>query len=149
MQEDQDFDFEETDQQTTEKNPLRKHLRDLEKEVAELRKQKAEAEEAKRELAFAKAGIPMETPMAKYFIKGYDGELTPEAIREAATEAGLVSGGKIDPLKAEAEAWKRTNRASNGTNLEDEPVDWAARIANAKSENELNEILTRAREALS
>lgn len=149
MQEDQDFDYEETDQQTAEKNPLRKHLRDLEKEVAELRKEKAEAAQAKRELAFAKAGIPMDTPMAKYFIKGYDGELTPEAIKEAATEAGLVAGVKVNPLQEEANAWKRSNQVSNGTNLEDEPVDWAARIANASSEKEVMEILDRARTTLS
>lgn len=149
MQEDQNFDFDGDDQQPAEKNPLRQHLRELEKEVAELRREKAEAAEAKRELAFAKAGIPMETPMAKYFVKGYDGELTPDAIRQAAEEAGLVGKVQVDPLRAEAEAWKRSNQASNGTNLEDEPVDWKARLANATSEKEVMEILDRAREAIS
>lgn len=149
MQEEQDFYDEETGQQTMGKNPLRQHLKELEKEVQELRQLKMEAETAKRELAFAKAGIPMDTPMAKYFVKGYDGELTPEAIRTAATEAGLVAGAKPNPLQEEAAAWSRSNQVAAGVNLSDEPVDWAARIAAATSEREVMEILDRAQATLS
>lgn len=149
MQEEQDFYDEETGQQNTGKNPLRQHMKELEKEVQELRQLKMEAESAKRELAFAKAGIPMDTPMAKYFIKGYDGELTPEAIRGAASEAGLVAGAKPNPLREEADAWARSNQVAAGVNLSDEPVDWAARIAAATSEREIMEILDRARAEIS
>jgi ribosomal protein L12E/L44/L45/RPP1/RPP2 len=149
MQEDQDFYDEESGQQNAGKNPLRQHIKELEKEVNDLRQLKAEAETAKRELAFAKAGIPMDSPIAKYFIKGYDGELTPEAIHEAATEAGLVAQPKPNPLKQEAEAWARSNQVAAGINLSDEPVDWATRIANATSEKEVMEILSRAQETLS
>ena len=149
MQEEQDFYDEETGQQTTGKNPLRQHLKELEKEVQELRQLKMEAENAKRELAFAKAGVPMGSPMAKYFVKGYDGELTPEAIRSAAAEAGLVAAANPNPLKEEAEAWSRSNQVAAGVNLSDEPVDWAARIAAATSEKEVMEILDRAQASLS
>lgn len=149
MQEEQDFYDEETGQQNTGKNPLRQHMKELEKEVQELRQLKMEAELAKKELAFAKSGIPMEHPMAKYFIKAYDGELTPEAIRGAASEAGLVAGAKPNPLREEADAWARSNQVAAGVNLSDEPVDWSARIAAATSEREIMEILDRARAEIS
>ena len=45
----------------------------------------------KRENAFLKAGIPMDDPKMSYFVKGYDGELTGEAIRQAALDAGFIA----------------------------------------------------------
>lgn len=55
------------------------------------KKLKAENTRMKRELAFAKAGIPLTDAKMNYFVKGYEGDLDPEAIREAATEAGFLS----------------------------------------------------------
>lgn len=48
------------------------------------------AESAQRELAFYKAGIDPSQGQMAYFAKGYEGELTPEAIKAAATEAGFL-----------------------------------------------------------
>lgn len=45
----------------------------------------------KRENAFVKAGIPMDDPKMTYFVKGYDGDLDPSAIKEAAVEAGFMA----------------------------------------------------------
>ena len=50
-----------------------------------------ELETLKRELAFTRAGIPMEDPKMGYFVKGYEGDLDPTAIRQAAIEAGFMS----------------------------------------------------------
>jgi hypothetical protein len=55
------------------------------------KKLEQELNELKRELAFAKAGLPMNDPKMNYFIKGYDGEMSAAAIREAALEAGFLS----------------------------------------------------------
>jgi hypothetical protein len=44
----------------------------------------------KRELAFVKAGVPLEDPKMSYFVKGYDGDLEPEKIRDAAISAGFM-----------------------------------------------------------
>ncbi len=74
---------------------LRK-LRKAEKEREEL---KAQLAEFQRRETFARAGIPLDDPAAKYFIKGYDGELTPEAIKAAAVEAKVISGDQ--PTAAE------------------------------------------------
>lgn len=55
-------------------------------------KKKLEQELAnlKRELAFAKAGIDLSDPKMRYFVKGYDGEMTADAVREAAMDAGFL-----------------------------------------------------------
>jgi hypothetical protein len=65
---------------------------------AENKRLKAQADEARqaaeanplleRRLAFAEAGLANH-PMKDYFVKGYEGEMTPEAIRKAANDAGL------------------------------------------------------------
>lgn len=80
----EDFNEDDYDQPAFETNPVRARMKQLEKEAKELRKQVAEFAVTQRELAFAKAGIDPASPQAKYFVKGYDGDLTPEAIRAAA-----------------------------------------------------------------
>lgn len=118
----------------------------MEQEVAELRKERAEAAAAKRELAFAKSGIPLESPIAKYFIKGYDGELEPDAIRQAALEAGLMQAPP-DRSSQEAAAWKRTEQVAAGSNVSEPPVDFITRINNARSQAEVEQILLEASQA--
>lgn len=57
-------------------------------------KQRAEANEAAaRELAMLKAGVDVTNPVAELFISSYTGEMTPDAIKEAASKYGLVSEG--------------------------------------------------------
>lgn len=53
----------------------------LEKENGELR----------RDLAFTQAGIDTNDPRLGYFAKGYEGELTAEAIKAEATKAGFLA----------------------------------------------------------
>jgi hypothetical protein len=125
---------------------LRKHVKQLEQEVAELRRERAEAAAAKKELAFAKSGIPLDAPMAKYFIKGYEGELEPDAIRQAALEAGLMQAPP-DGSAQEAAAWKRTQQVAAGSNVSEPPVDYVTRINNAKSQAEVEQILLEASQA--
>lgn len=68
-------------------------------EWAALRREKRErgkaderAKTAEKELAFMRAGIDSSTnPLAAYFIQGYDGEITPEAIKAKAMEVGLIA----------------------------------------------------------
>ncbi len=50
-----------------------------------------ERDAAIRELAFVKAGIDTDNPRLAYFYKGYDGELSKDAIRQAAAEAGFIT----------------------------------------------------------
>lgn len=78
-------------------------------EWAELRQAKkaakqaeTKAQQAERELAFYKAGIPTDDPKMAYFIKGYEGKPEPEAIRQAAIEAGFMEAQAQSPEHQQA-----------------------------------------------
>ena len=64
---------------------------DLRKAARRGAKAQKELEMLRKELAFYKAGISMDDPKMRYFVKGYDGEMTAEAIRAAALEAGFIA----------------------------------------------------------
>jgi hypothetical protein len=132
-----DFDNEAPEQ--TEKNPVRARMRELESEVKTLREKAAEAEKLQRELAFSKAGIPMDTPMSKYFVKGYEGEFTPEAIRKAAEEANLVKPAKTTVDDSE-------QKASAGGETSDPVVDWNSKLNQARNQDEVMQILAQIRQ---
>ena len=122
---DDDFDLEDDDSNS---------IQSLRKAANAAKKLKAENARMKRELAFAKAGIPLTDPKMNYFVKGYEGDLEPEAIREAATEAGFLT---IEQPAAEqeatvetqavAQAQQRVMAASAGATAED--ISEAAAIA--------------------
>ena len=81
----------------------------------------------KREMAFVKAGIPMEDPRMGYFVKGYEGDLEPSSIKQAAIDAGFIAAEVVvDPVLDQARAGQqRVLAASSGS----APVDDGARIA--------------------
>ena len=139
-----DSDMEETNT----RNPVRARMKELEKEAAELRKKIADAESATRELAFVKAGIDPNSPMSKYFMKGYDGELSPDAIRQAAVEAQLISPPEATPTQVEAAGWQKIAKIAAGSQTAQPPVDWNQRLLNAESPKEVEAILAEARQAL-
>ena len=141
----EDYDSEIDDQMDVEpkQNPVRARMKQLEKEASELRKQVAEFAVTQRELAFAKAGIDPASPQAKYFVKGYDGDLTPEAIRAAAEEAQLITPQpvQVDPDKA---AWQQSNRIAAGAETASEGPSWVKRIRDASSAQEISDIFAEA-----
>ena len=90
-------------------------IKSLRRAASGKKKLEQELEELRRELAFAKAGLPMDDPKLKYFVKGYDGEMTAEAIREAALDAGfLASQQGSDPSLFAGAAQQRVMAASSG-----------------------------------
>lgn len=147
MSEFDNYDSEDQIEESETRNPVRARMKQLEKETAELRKQVAEAEAAKRELAFVKAGIDPLQPMTKYFVKAYDGDLNPEAIRQAAVEAQLISPPQNQPSADEMQAWQRTNKVAAGSQTSQPPVDWTRRLNEATSPREVEQILSEARAA--
>jgi len=74
----------------------------------------AELAQLRRELSFRDAGIDPASKQGQYFIRGYDGEMTVDAIRAEAAELGLAGG-------------------SNSPAMQEPPVDYGAeqRIAMA------------------
>ena len=147
MSEFDNYDSEDQIEESETRNPVRARMKQLEKETADLRKQVAEAEVAKRELAFVKAGLDPLQPMTKYFVKAYDGDLTPDAIRQAAVEAQLISPPQNQPSADEMQAWQRTNRVAAGSQTSQPPVDWTRRLNEATSPREVEQILSEARAA--
>ena len=124
-------------------NPVRQRMKQLEKELREANKRLAETAEASKKLAFMEAGVPLDSPMAKYFIKGYDGELTPEAIREAAQEAQLIAPAP-QVADTDKQAWRETNRIAAGSEVSPAPPGWIDRIQSANSEQEIMSIFAEA-----
>ena len=145
---DQDLEYEDEAQDSqAHRNPVRARMRELEAEVKAAREQLAAAQAAQRELAFVKAGVDLTTPVAKYFVKGYEGELDPEKIRAAAEEANLISKKQEAPeVKAEQQAWQRLQQASRAGETSEPPVDWTTRINQAKSKDEVLALLAQARQ---
>ena len=100
----------------------RQFVRDLEKQAKagkqatrEANEAKAEANAAKRELALMKAGIDLESPTGKLFVKAYDGEISPEAIKVAATEYGLIATSETPEVQSDLAALNRVSQASSGS----------------------------------
>lgn len=142
---DDSIEFDEA--QETGRNPLRERMKQLEAELGEWKAKAQSASEAERKLAFVEAGIDPSLPVAKYFMKGYDGELSPEAIRQAAIEAQIISDRKAAQVQQEAAAWSMTTQAAAGNTTGEAPVDIVTRISNAKSQQEVEMLLAEARQA--
>ena len=142
---DDSIEFDEA--QETGRNPLRERMKQLEAELGEWKAKAQQASEAERKLAFVEAGIDPSLPVAKYFMKGYEGELTPDAIRQAAIEAQIISDRKAAQVQQEAAAWSMTTQAASGNTTGEAPVDIVTRISNAKSQQEVEMLLAEARQA--
>jgi len=129
------------------KDPVRARMRQLEKELKVKEQELAEAAAARRELAFVKAGVPLDNPATKYFVKAYDGELTPEAIRSAAEEANFIQKTQVDAQsKTEQEAWNRVQKAQRAGETSEPVVDWNTKINQARNQDEVMQILAQARQ---
>ena len=87
----------------------------------------------KRQMAFVGAGINPEDKRLSYFVKGYEGDMTSDAIKAAAIEAGFLAGEQeqgpppgmpgqmqqvgaaYEPSSYEMSAMTRANSATGGT----------------------------------
>ena len=145
MSEFEDDFYDDDDDQPVEpqQNPVRARMKQLEKEAKELRRQVAEFSQASREMSFVKAGIATDDPKFKYFLKGYDGELSPEAIRQAAEEAQLITP-QANPMESDKQAWQQSNRIAAGSESAPPAPSWAKRIQDASSEDEVYAIFAEA-----
>lgn len=55
----------------------------------------AQLAQLQRELSFRDAGVDPSSKQGQYFIRGYDGEMTVDAIRAEAAELGLTGGQPV------------------------------------------------------
>jgi hypothetical protein len=131
-----------TDQQQDQQPELEsegiKQLRARAEKAAELERKVAEFE---RRDAFRDAGIDLSDKRNQYFVKGYDGELSAEAIKAKAIEDGFLTDGEQQQRDSELQAHQRADQATAG----EPPVatDYAAEIANAKDQTEIMQIVAK------
>ena len=93
-------------------------IRKMEKRARQAEEAEKRAAEAERRAAFAEAGIKLTDPKMSYFVKGYDGEMTAEAITAAATEAGFLAATESSDdsaTRAELAGHDRISNASSGS----------------------------------
>lgn len=90
---DDDLDLDDEQDQSDQQDSPRS-LRRAANQSGKLKKENADL---KRELAFAKAGIDLADPKMGYFVRGYEGELDPKAIKSAAAEAGFLAPPQSQP----------------------------------------------------
>ena len=127
----------------------RANIRKLEKAASEGQKAQAELAALKREMTFREAGIDPSNPAHRYFVKGYDGETTLEAIKAAATEAGFL--GQAPQPQAESVpptelgAMFRMNDVTSGPQNPsvDQNAAFMSALGAAKSEAEAMEVIQR------
>lgn len=124
--------------------------RGLRRAANKSKKLENELAQMKRELAFTKAGINPDDPRMKYFVKGYEGDLTAESVRQAAMEAGFLQQqmSAPDPALAQAAAAQaKVMQASGGAMVEDSTEDAAyARLEAAMEEGGVEAMLDVARQ---
>lgn len=123
--------------------------RGLRRAANKSKKLEQELADARRELAFTKAGINPDDPKMRYFVKGYDGDMTAEAVRQAALEAGfLASQQGPDPQQQAIQAsQQRVMTAAAGAVMEDSSEEAAyARLEQAMEEGGVEAMLDVARQ---
>lgn len=124
-------------------------IKSLRRAATGKKKLEQELAEARRQLAFARAGIDPDDPKMRYFVKGYDGELTAQAVREAAMEAGFLQQAPVaDTSQREvAAAQDRIVSAAAGAVYEDTSEAAAlARMESALEEGGMDAMMDVARQ---
>ena len=124
--------------------------RDLENRLSEAEARATVAEEQlsgyHRRDTFRSAGLDLQDPRVKYFVKGYDGELDAEAIRQEATAAGFLGAADAAPTAQNAAfndmliAEQRIQAAGEGGDPV-LPPDLEAQIRATNNEDELRSLL--------
>jgi ribosomal protein L12E/L44/L45/RPP1/RPP2 len=142
---DDDFDTNESDQEQNSGD-----IKSLRRAASGKKQLEQELEAARRELAFVKAGINPDDPKMRYFVKGYEGDLSAEAVRQAALEAGFLASqpqGGNQELQQAAAAQQRVMNASAGAMYEDASEEAAlARLEEAMEEGGVDAMLEVARQ---
>ena len=142
---DDDFETDDIDTDEASESP-----RGLRRAANKSKKLESELQAAKRELAFLKAGIDPDDPKMRYFVKGYEGDLSAEAVRQAALEAGFLASQQQGPdprQQAISAAEQRVVTASAGAAYEDASEEAAlARLEAAMEEGGVDAMLEVARQ---
>ena len=114
----------------------RDQIRALEKQAKQATEAIARAEAAERKLGFAEAGISLTDPKMAYFVKGYDGDLSADAIKQAATDAGFLAASTSSD---DQDALNRVNATEAGASTQ-HVSDQAAYLAEMDSAKSVEQV---------
>lgn len=118
-------------------------LRNLRNAAKERDTLSAQVNAQNRELAFARAKIDIDDPKLKYFVKGYEGDLTPEAIRAQAEADGFFQKSQAVDNRQDMAGQQRIANASSGAGETATP-DLAAKLRDASSQEEVMALMIEA-----
>lgn len=128
--------------ETTENQPSGEDFKELRARAKRAEEAERQRDALLRELAFARADLPKDMPGRDYFAKAYEGDLTADAIRKAATEAGLI---KVEPqVPAEERAALEAINAASAGATQPPPFDFAAEVAKATTPEQVMALAQRA-----
>lgn len=129
---------------------LRDEIRKSRSRLKDAQKWEARAQAAEQQIAVRDVGIDLSKPLGKMFVKAYEGEWTPDAIRAAAADIpGLlppqIPSGDGDG-QADLEAQKRMANAgtSTGSSAMATQEQFLTDLANAKSQEEVMALIDHA-----
>lgn len=133
------------------RNELKASLKDRkaqEARLAELEAQAARATQLEREVAFAKAGVPSDHPVAQLLMSTYDGPPTVEAIKDAWGKLGVATPAaetltSTTDFRDEMAAADRISQAQTGALTPDREAAFRAEMAGAKTAADTIAVLTR------
>lgn len=122
----------------------RDDLRQLREKARAADDYQAKLVELERKVLFNEAGLNLADKGAQYFMKGYEGDLTVEAIKAEAEEVGLFrkEEPKSQVPQQEMQQHQQMNRTTAGGG-DPSTEDYAALIAAASSAEEVMQIATR------
>ena len=146
---DDNVDDEQNDDQDQSEDGVRlslKDLRALRKKARQYDEVSTKMTQLEREMVFAKAKLDLDSdPRLRYFVDGYKGELTVEAIRAQAEKDGFLNVTQPQPTTSDDEikAHQRlVNASQGGGDVGDFDVGEALR--NARSPQEVMDVVIRA-----
>jgi hypothetical protein len=112
---DTDTDIDIDEDSSTTVTLSRAQIRALEKKAKERDQLADRLSKLERQQTFAEAGIDLNDPKTKYFVNGYDGEMTAEAIKAEATTAGFLQADELDEGQAATlDSTQRIVQAASG-----------------------------------
>jgi hypothetical protein len=121
----------------------------LRRAASKAKKLERENDSLRRELAFVKAGVDVSDPKMGYFVRGYEGDTTPDAIRAAAVEAGFIQPPQAsEPQGPDPVAQRRIEEATLGAPPAPNPMagDGEAQLEQAMAEGGVAAMLAKAQE---
>lgn len=147
---DDDLDDEPEVDETNAMRAIRRQLKEAKREAAALREQAEKAAALERNLAFREAGIDPNDPQQQYFAKGYDGEMTADAVRQAAIAAGFLKSDTPGPdvLAEHAAAARASVGGQTPDPAETRDAEYLAAMQGARSQQELLDVIRQYRPEL-